>query len=304
MLITHDLGVVAETASASSSCMPAARSRRRAVEALFEQPLHPYTRGLMRRDPAPRRRGRRGRRAAPAAGDPRPGADPDASRSSAAPSRRAAASPPSAAAPSRRRSSMPAPATRSRAGKPSGCRASAHERAACPRGREPGEAFPVHGAAAAAPRRRGEGGRRRELRDRPGRDAGPGGRIRLRQVDHRQDDAEADRAHRRPHPAGRRGRHRVSKPGAMRPHRRRIADGLPGSLFVAQPAHDRRHDRRRAAGEFRPRRAAERPTIASPRLFERVGLAARRHAQVRRTNSPAASASASASPGRWRSVPT
>ena len=32
--------------------------------------------------------------------------------------------------------------------------------------------------------------------------------------------------------------------------------------------------------------------------------AARRHAQVRRTNSPAASASGSASPGRWRSIPT
>ena len=30
ILITHDLGVIAETASASSSCMPAARSRRRA----------------------------------------------------------------------------------------------------------------------------------------------------------------------------------------------------------------------------------------------------------------------------------
>ena len=47
MLITHDLGVVAEMASAWSSCTPAARSRRRRSSEIFARPLHPYTRGLL-----------------------------------------------------------------------------------------------------------------------------------------------------------------------------------------------------------------------------------------------------------------
>ena len=47
MLITHDLGVVAEIADASSSCMPAASSRRRRSALLFADPQHPYTLGLL-----------------------------------------------------------------------------------------------------------------------------------------------------------------------------------------------------------------------------------------------------------------
>ena len=48
-------------ASASSSCMPAARSRRPTVGELFARPLHPYTRGPDGLDPAARPDARRGR---------------------------------------------------------------------------------------------------------------------------------------------------------------------------------------------------------------------------------------------------
>ena len=46
VLITHDLGVVAGTATGSPSCMPAASSSG-AVDDLFDRPRHPYTRGLL-----------------------------------------------------------------------------------------------------------------------------------------------------------------------------------------------------------------------------------------------------------------
>ena len=51
VLITHDLGVSPRRRSASSSCMPAARSRRRRSRRCSRGPLHPYTRGLLRAIP-------------------------------------------------------------------------------------------------------------------------------------------------------------------------------------------------------------------------------------------------------------
>ena len=116
MLITHDLGVVAETAQRVVVMYAGRKVEEAPVEALFDNPLHPYTRGLMRAMP------RLDIDAEEGGTRPRlqeiPGIVPSLrSRSPAAPSRRAARSRPTAAAPRRRRWSMPAAATPSPAGK-------------------------------------------------------------------------------------------------------------------------------------------------------------------------------------------
>ena len=183
------------------------------VEALFDKPLHPYTRGLMRAIPRARCRGRRRRHAAAAAGDSRPGA-----ACSRAPIVGCAFAPRCAFATDRCRSEPP-PLVDAGA-RPHrrllGSRARAGERAMSTAPVLEVEKlvkhFPIHGGL--LQRRVGEvravDGVSFAIAQ--GRDAGAGGRIGLRQVDHRQDRAEADRAHRRPHPAGRRGRHRRSSP--------------------------------------------------------------------------------------------
>jgi peptide/nickel transport system ATP-binding protein len=51
VLITHDLGVVAETAERVVVMYAGRKAEEASVEALFELPLHPYTRGLMRAIP-------------------------------------------------------------------------------------------------------------------------------------------------------------------------------------------------------------------------------------------------------------
>jgi peptide/nickel transport system ATP-binding protein len=47
MLITHDLGVVAETADRVIVMYAGRKVEEATVEDLFVRPLHPYTRGLM-----------------------------------------------------------------------------------------------------------------------------------------------------------------------------------------------------------------------------------------------------------------
>ncbi|MFW5681189.1 MAG: ABC transporter ATP-binding protein [Pseudomonadota bacterium] len=51
VLITHDLGVVAETAQRVVVMYAGRKVEEASVEALFDEPLHPYTRGLMRAIP-------------------------------------------------------------------------------------------------------------------------------------------------------------------------------------------------------------------------------------------------------------
>ena len=51
VLITHDLGVVAETTDRVVVMYAGRKVEEAPVEALFESPLHPYTRGLMRAIP-------------------------------------------------------------------------------------------------------------------------------------------------------------------------------------------------------------------------------------------------------------
>jgi peptide/nickel transport system ATP-binding protein len=52
ILITHDLGVVAQTAQRVSGMYAGKKVEEASVEALFENPKHPYTRGLMASMPA------------------------------------------------------------------------------------------------------------------------------------------------------------------------------------------------------------------------------------------------------------
>ncbi|HKY31614.1 MAG TPA: ABC transporter ATP-binding protein [Candidatus Polarisedimenticolia bacterium] len=66
LLITHDLGVVAETADRVAVMYAGRIVEEAPVRALFRDPLHPYTRGLMRSMP-----GAAGARVPPGAGRPR-----------------------------------------------------------------------------------------------------------------------------------------------------------------------------------------------------------------------------------------
>ena len=59
MLITHDLGVIAETAHRVVVMYAGRKVEEATVQALFDRPMHPYTRGLMASIP----RGRQGTRA-------------------------------------------------------------------------------------------------------------------------------------------------------------------------------------------------------------------------------------------------
>jgi peptide/nickel transport system ATP-binding protein len=168
-----------------------------------------------------------------------------------------------------------------------------------PRGRQPDTRFD-HPAGFFGPRQRPRAcGRERLLRPAPGRDAGAGRRIRLRQVDDRPFD------HRLRSRAG--GAIRID--GAMcaapastelREHPPPCADDLPGPVREPQSAHPHRRRHRRADpcawARHRPRRRRER--VAD--LLERVGLSPG-WPIASRMNSPAASASASASRARSRS---
>ena len=71
LLITHDMGVIAETAQRVIVMYGAQVVEEAPVTELFKEPLHPYTQGLLRRSPD--RSGRHPE--AEARGDPRHGAD-------------------------------------------------------------------------------------------------------------------------------------------------------------------------------------------------------------------------------------
>ena len=59
MLVTHDLGVVAETADRVVVMYAGRKVEEATVDELFETPLHPYTGGLLGATPIARRRARR-----------------------------------------------------------------------------------------------------------------------------------------------------------------------------------------------------------------------------------------------------
>ena len=188
MLITHAMGVVAETAERVAVMYAGRVVEEAAVDDLFARPLHPYTQGLIRSIPRLDRTGGKKRRLEAIAGtvpsllDPPPGCRfaPRCTLAIGRLHRRC------------RRCARSKATTRS----PASSIDSAwrdHDRTAAAR-QQSGEEFPGAGRRARRCARAGARGRRRQLRDRRRRDAGAGRRIRLRQIDHWALHPAADRA--------------------------------------------------------------------------------------------------------------
>ena len=251
ILITHDLGVVAETCDRAIVMYAGRIAEEATVTELFARPLHPYSRGLQRALPGVDAEGTNLR--------PRlaeiPGIVPALNRPIAG----CAFAPRCELATERCRATPPV-LTQFGAGHQVACWEAdrvgpPHERARQPRSAEPDQAFPGPRRLAVPPQGDGEGGRRREFLDPPRRNARAGRRVRVRQDDGQPDGAETARADRGPHPAQWRGRHHaLSRADVGAPTQR--PDRVPGSLFVAQSAPLGRRDRRRAALELRYRARA------------------------------------------------
>jgi peptide/nickel transport system ATP-binding protein len=242
MLITHAMGVVAETAQRVVVMYAGKVIEEAPVEQLFANPRHPYTQGLIRSIPRIDTAATRKERLEAIPGvvpnllNPPPGC-----RFAPRCLLCNAEMPRGGAAPVQRRPWTP-------------CRLRArprtnwwprNDRAAAARQR-PDQEFFRWRRLSRARRGRRSCGRSCQLRDRAGRDARAGRRIRLRQVDHRPLHPAADRADL--------GRNLVRGARRHRPRCRcvqlalpRHADHLPGPVRLAQPAHDRRRDHRRGA---------------------------------------------------------
>ena len=299
------MGVVAENADRVVVMYAGRKVEEASADDLFDNPGHPYTKGLLGSIPHLDTAARSDTRRAAAERDQGHGAvavQPAAGlqlraalrlRHRPVPRRAAAAGAASARPLDRLLACRPA------AGR---CRMNEWPAPAAARGHGPQEAFPDPQGRVLARLRPGLCGGRRVVPDRPRRDPGPGRRKRLRQVDGRPHAAPAARADRRHDPDRRRGHHPSRSPAAAALPAAH-ADDLPGPLRLAQPAHDGRRDRRRAA-DHPPRRHAAGAPRAGRRPVRAGRAAARGDAPPIRTNSPAASASASASPARWRSTPS
>ena len=146
----------------------------------------------------------------------------------------------------------------------------------------PQEAFPDQEGAAAAHRRPGLCRRRRQLLDRAGRDARPGRRIRLRQVHRRPHRLAADRADRR-HDQARRRRHHASRQGGAAA----ATGGRCRSSSRTRSPRSIRACRRATSSASRCGCTASRSGRAAhervAELFEQVGL---RPAQMRQLSAP------------------
>ena len=164
--------------------------------------------------------------------------------------------------------------------------------------------FPIRAGHLQDGQRDGQGGRRRDLRGPPRRDARPGRRVRLRQEHDRAGHDPAPRADRRAPSASTASTSCRSTPRRAAPDAPADADHLPGPVRLARSADDRR--RRSSASRSRPttwRSGAAKDERVAELLAARRARS-RTTSTATRTSSPAASASASASPGRSPSSPS
>ena len=243
IIITHNLGVVARYASRVNVMYAGRIVEAGSAEAIYHNPRHPYTMALLKSVPRldqPRR----------ARLDPVDGQPPDLTRLDGGCSFRprcrfaveqcAAARPPLAAG-GRAGAFLGVLSQRRARDHPGRRRMNAHRRsrrAAASRGARPCHALPdLRGHRADAQDRRREGGRRRRFRHQARRDAGPGGRERLRQDHDRPLHPAARAADRRRDPVRRPGRQPHGAPRAGRAAPAHAGD-LPGPLQLAQPAHE------------------------------------------------------------------
>ena len=201
IIITHNMGVVAETADRVLVMYAGRIVEEAPVARLFDRPLHPYTRGLLECVPSLEQDHQR--LVAIQGSAARPGAP---ARPAAA-SRRAAAMPWPAAPPQCRRWPPSIPAT------PRPASACAElDVTAAGRGRRADQALPGRGGGLlhrhTIPLRAVDDV---ALRIDAGRDAGPGGRVRLRQINPRAPADPADPANRRQHHLRRRRHHAAAR---------------------------------------------------------------------------------------------
>ncbi len=315
LIITHDLGVVAEFADRALVMYAGRAVEVAAVGDLYRDRRMPYTAGLL--GSVPRLDAPQGARLVPIPGAPPslaalPPGCPFAPRCPLAiddcRDRRAAIWSPVGAEPSRRLHPH-------RAGRRAQRRRHLRRlhRAAPPRTRRrptppvvlrvrrPGQDLQTDQGCGAAPHdRRGAGGRRHQLRTPAGPHAGHRRRVGVGQIDDPASDPGPDRAAVGFHRGARRRRGDAGHAGAAGAARR-PAGGVPGSGGVAGPTAPRLRSARRAVGRQRFRQDADRrPGFGA--AGDRRACAAPTPAAIR-PNSPAARSSASASPARWRCSP-
>ena len=326
ILITHDLGVVAGMCR-STAVMYAGRIIERSnTTELFGRPRHPYTVGLLRSLPRldERERGElvpiTGPAARPVARDhglpvrptllQRPGPLPGRGSAAGAGAERRGRARGGVLLPGRGREAGAVRLRRRGRRMTDASLAPETTSAAQPAseapllaGSRPEGLLPDQGRAhLRAPDRRRARRRRRDARRAPRRDVGPGGRIRLRQVDLRARRDPAGRRDRGQHPVRRdRDRGPVRRPAA--PHAAPDADDLPGPVRLPESAHDHRLHAGRAAARAPPGQGRRAHTTGERadrdgRLAEELGGALPARVQRR----PAAARRHRAGPGRQAGV--
>ena len=267
MLITHDMGVIAETAQRVVVMYGAQVVEEAPVMELFGNPQHPYTQGLLRSIPRIDLAATERRRL-----EQIPGHRSDAARQHQAGLPLCAALPVRAAAAFRNN----AAAARGAAGAQGRVLPAMNAMAqSLLRVRNLKKYFPVRSGLFSRESGARPCGRRCQLRHRGGRNAGPRWRIGLRQIDHRPRDPAPDRADFRRNLVSRPQRDRTRRPvDAASPQG--DPDDLPGPVFLARPAHDgRRRSSARpcsSTGLPRDRKAREERVVE---LLETVGLVGR-----------------------------
>ena len=287
ILITHDLGVIADLVDTVVVMYAGKVVERAPVKRLFAAPRHPYTQGLLRSVPSLETREHRMRTIEGTV--PSAFAMPQGCRFH----------PRCALAREICRNEEPPLVQRRRRRR--GGVLGAGVTPPLLQVRDLTKHFPITGGPRGHPHDRpGARGRWRVVRPRRGRDAGAGRRIRLRQVHHRPHAAAPDRADLRQHP---RSAARTCSASATRALRRRRRE----MQIVFQDPYS----------SLSPRQRVE-DIVAEPldvyRLYARRGRSGasawsnccawsgwmRRICAATRSSSPAASASASRSPARWR----